>query len=128
MLPQGRGEVSNFHVATKQEIVCYSTVHGRIGPKLHMFDDRPGLNTCTCTFSVIITAPPNGNRKCHALYFDIQHQDIFFLPAENKEVIKADGCSGSKKIEFRKSQELQNVSSKTGTLNHNSEEIISITA
>ncbi len=39
-----------------------------IRPKLHIFDKSPGLKTSKGQYSVIIIAPPFGNRICHALY------------------------------------------------------------
>ncbi len=42
-----------------------------ISPKLHIFDKSPGLKTSKGQYSVIIIAPPFGNRICHALYNSI---------------------------------------------------------
>ncbi len=38
-------------------------VHVLIFTELFMFAKAPGLNTATCQYSVIIVAPPTGNRK-----------------------------------------------------------------
>ncbi len=53
---------------------CSSPIHSPVCPKLHMFDKSPGLKTSTCQYSLIVIAPPNGNRKWHVL-----HSDALFL-------------------------------------------------
>ncbi len=45
---------------------CYNSgIQCPICPKLHMFDKSPVLNICP--YSVIVIAPPAGNRKWHVL-------------------------------------------------------------
>ena len=47
---------------------CYnSDIQCPICPKLHMFDKTPDLKRLTCPYSVIVIAPPTGNRKWHIL-------------------------------------------------------------
>ena len=63
---------------------CYnSDIQWPICPKLHMFDETPNLNRLTCPYSVIVIAPPIGNRKWHILRCDelllqiLWHQCLF---------------------------------------------------
>ncbi len=43
---------------------CYnSAIHCPIYPKLHMYDKSRDLKRFTCKYSVIVIAPPAGNRK-----------------------------------------------------------------
>ncbi len=42
---------------------CNSAIQCSMCPRLHMFDKNPGLNTSKYEYSVIIRAPPAGNRK-----------------------------------------------------------------
>ena len=63
---------------------CYNShIQCPICPKLHMFDETPNLNRLTCPYSVIVIAPPIGNRKWHILHCNellleiLWHQCIF---------------------------------------------------
>ncbi len=42
---------------------CNSAIQCPICPRLHRFDKNPGLNTSKYEYSIIIRAPPAGNRK-----------------------------------------------------------------
>ncbi len=47
---------------------CNSAIHCSICPRLHMFDKNPGLNTSKYEYTIIIRAPPAGNRKLLVLH------------------------------------------------------------
>ncbi len=47
---------------------CNSAIQCSICPRLHMFDKNPGLNTSKYEYSIIIRAPPAGNRKLLVLH------------------------------------------------------------
>ena len=62
---------------------CNSDIQCPICPKLHMLDKTLDLNRSTCQYSVIVIAPPIGNRKLHILHCDkllleiLWHQCLF---------------------------------------------------
>lgn len=56
----GHAEASNFYVSYVARLYMVKTAPNC--PKLYIFDESPTLTTSTCQCSVIVLAPPNGNR------------------------------------------------------------------
>ena len=74
-------QISIFH--HEKGSCCNSDIQCPICPKLHMLDETLDLNRSTCPYSVIVIAPPIGNRKWHILHCDkllleiLWHQCLF---------------------------------------------------
>lgn len=74
---EGRGRCGrvNLDISSKNTKLYYNYynfgVDDPICTKLHMMDNSPALNTSTSKNSVIVIAPPAGNRKYHVLHFEV---------------------------------------------------------
>ena len=82
---------------------CYnSDIQCPICHKLHMFDKTPDLNRLICPYSVIVIAPPTGNRKWHILHCNklpreiLWHKFFFF----SHSILKACAMLNCEDLEF----------------------------